>query len=126
MLTPSLTLPAMPTVRAPSPQDAHALPPITEIAQGPQPTRGAVDAYRDTIAVTGRENGQAARFVLQGAAAAPTQATGDDLVQRATTAAQDRAFVDAKPVPDSTAPPLAPREVIPRDPAPEPRITLTL
>lgn len=120
MLTPSLTLPAMPPARAPSPQDAHALPPITEIAQGPQPTRGAVDAYRDTIAVTGRENGQAARFVLQTVATAPTH-TAD-----APVTPQDRPFLDAKPVQDSTAPALAPREVIPRDPAPEPRITLTL
>jgi hypothetical protein len=120
MLTPSLTLPAMPTARAPSPQHTQTPPQITEIAQGPQPTRRAVDEYRDTIAVTGRENGQAARFVLQ------TVGTDPSLAMDAPVTPQDRPFVDAKTATDSTAPPLAPREVIPRDPAPEPRITLTL
>lgn len=105
--------------------DAQTLPTITEIAQGPQPTRGAIDEYRDLIAISSRENGQAARLALQGSNAITGVATAHtDQTLQADHAELTRPFAD--PRPPVGMPSLAHREVIPRDPAPEPRITLTL
>lgn len=137
MLTQS-TLPAIavltpaphgPTSRplAPTEGGATALPPITEIAAGPQPTRGAVDDYRAALAVSSREQGQAVRFVLQGMdgvsdasfrqndPALPPDVSADD--------APLSALAPGLP-PANPSAPLAQREVIPRDPAPEPRVIL--
>ncbi len=108
-------IPLLFPARRPPVPHGPTLPPITEIAKGPQPTRGAVEEYRDTLAVSSRENGQAARLALHFAD------TGEpDQTALATP------FADPRPEARQTLPPIAPREVIPRDPAPEPRITLTL
>ena len=133
-LTASVVLPPAPhspvsRPLAPTDGGATALPPITEIAAGPQPTRSAVDDYRAALAVSIREQGQAVRFVLQGMDGAsdaslrqsdpalPPEVTPED--------AALSALAPGLPPADPSATP-APREVIPRDPAPEPRITLTL
>lgn len=101
--------------------DAQQLPPIAEIAKGPQPTRGAVDEYRRVLAVSSRENGQAARLALH---------IADGIGVPQTTSAQADFTALADPEEGGLANgdlyPLPVREVIPRDPAPEPLITLTL
>ena len=129
-LTASVVLPPAPhspvsRPLAPTEGGATALPPITEIAAGPQPTRSAVDDYRAALAVSSREQGQAVRFVLQGMDGASDASLRQSDPALSPEDAALSALASGLPPADPSAT-SAPREIIPRDPAPEPRITLTL
>ena len=133
------------TVPAPRVAPDSAVPSIAEIAAGPQPTRGAIDDHRAALAQSAQESGLALRLLLaaqgrDGDAAAGSVETArrGDAQQgapsaRPGTVAQDPDATRATghdPVPRAAADlPLpfttAPREVIPRDPAPEAKVIVT-